>query len=129
MGFTPYEIMYGRPPTLLHYVLKTAKVQSVKDYLYDWDHVKKLLLENLVKARDRMMSYADRRRTERQFEVGDWVLLKLQLYRQTSARGVLPQKLSSKYYVPYLILEKIGTVAYCLQLSSSAKIHDVFHFS
>lgn len=93
------------------------------------DRVKKLLMDNLVKARDIMKSFTDRHRTERHFQVGDWVLLKLQLYRQSSTRGSMPHKLSSRYYGPYLILEKIGTDTYRLQLPPSAKIHDIFHVS
>lgn len=128
--FTPYEIMYGwPPPAILQYVPRTAKVQSVEEHLYDRDRVKKLLMDNLVKARERKQLYADRHCTKHQFEVGDWVLLKLQPYKQKLAQGATPQKLSSRYYGPYLVLEEVGTVAYCLQIPPSAKIHDTFHVS
>lgn len=53
-GFTPYEIAYGRaPPTVLQYIPKMVHVQSIDDHLYDHDRVKKLLMDNLVKARER----------------------------------------------------------------------------
>ena len=38
-------------------------------------------------------------------------------------------KLSSKYYDPYLIVERIGLLAYKLALPSHYKIHPVFHVS
>lgn len=70
MGFTPYEIVYERtPPTLLQYVPKRAKSHAREELLYDQDRVKKLLMDNLIKARDRIKIFADRHRTEQSFEV------------------------------------------------------------
>lgn len=72
---------------------------------------------------------ADRKRTDLHFQVGDQVLLKLQPYTQSSvANGPFP-KLSNKYYGPYTILEKIGKVAYKLQLLEETQIHPIFHIS
>lgn len=39
------------------------------------------LKENLHLAQDKMKLYADKKRIEREFEVGDWIYLKLQSYR------------------------------------------------
>jgi hypothetical protein len=88
-----------------------------------------LLKEELIKAQSRMKKYADLKRSERSFHEGDWVYLKLQPYRQVSVKGNLGMhKLQSKFYGPFEVLEKIGKVAYKLNLPPSSLIHPVFTF-
>ena len=95
----------------------------------DRDATLQLLKDNLVHAQDRMKKWADLHRTERSFAVGDWVFLRLQPYRQISVGGRRSHKLSPLFYGPYKILQKIGPVAYKLDLPEEAKIHPVFHIS
>ncbi|XP_070043111.1 uncharacterized protein LOC142178039 [Nicotiana tabacum] len=76
-----------------------------------------------------MKFYADRNRSDRVLEVGDFVYLKLQPYIQSSVAVRRNLKLSAKYYGPYKVLQKIGSVAYRLESPSSSQIHPVFHVS
>lgn len=55
--------------------------------------------------------------------------LKLQLYRQKSLARRPYEKLAARYYGPYQVVERIGEVAYRLELSPTSKIHLVFHVS
>lgn len=81
-GFSPYEVVYGRPsPALIQYIPITTRVQAMEDSLYNKDHMLKLLKDHHLKSQSRMKHYADLKRTEREFQVGELVLLKHQQYR------------------------------------------------
>ena len=76
-----------------------------------------------------MKLQTDRHRSKRSFEVGEWVYLKLQPYRQKLINHKILGKLAPKYYGPFQVLQKIGKVAYKLNLSSNALIHLLFQVS
>jgi hypothetical protein len=85
--------------------------------------------QHLLRAKQRMKKYADGKRSERQFQVDDWVFLKLQPYIQSSLAARSNQKLAFKFFGPYRVLARVGTVAYRLELPPSSSIHPVFHVS
>jgi hypothetical protein len=76
-----------------------------------------------------MKFQSDKNRSEREFQVGDWVYLKLQPYIQKSIATRANPKLAFKYYGPFLVLRRIGLVAYELQLPETSTVHPVFHVS
>lgn len=75
-----------------------------------------------------MKRQAEKRR-ELHFEVGEDVFLKLRPNHKRSLAKKRCEKLSSKFYGPYKVLEKIGEVAYRIDLSAEATIRNVFHIS
>lgn len=77
-----------------------------------------------------MKQQADQHRSERSFEEGDWIFLRLQPYKQMSLKQLnKDNKLASKYYGPYNMLQKIGGMAYKLELPASSQVHPIFHVS
>jgi hypothetical protein len=87
------------------------------------------LRERLLQAQYKMKVYADKNRQAREFIVGEQVLLKLQPYAQQSMVNRPYPKLYYKFFGPYSILERVGAVAYKLQLPITAQVHPVFHVS
>lgn len=85
--------------------------------------------QQLLRAQQRMKSQADKKRSERTFSVGNHVYLKLQPYMQQSIEARGNQKLSFKFCGPYKVIQRVGEVAYKLQLPPASQIHPVVHVS
>jgi hypothetical protein len=88
-----------------------------------------MVRENLRVAQSRQKSYADHRRRELSFELGDFMYLKVSTMRglhHFKVRG----KLAPWFIGSFKILEKGGEVAYQLELPPQlCDVHDVFHVS
>jgi hypothetical protein len=127
---TPFEAVYGYPrPSLLSYVPGILANLAVDSQLKDRSSMVNLLKEHLQQAQNRMKVYVDRNRTEQTFDKGDWVYLWLQPYQQKIVAMRKSLKLSPRFFGPYKVLQRIGTVAYRLDLPSSTQIHPFFHVS
>ena len=83
---------------------------------------------NLKAAQDQQKSQADLKRTQKEFQVGQHVLIKVRP-KKSSLRLGSCAKLAPRYCGPFEILYRIGQVAYQLALPPNLKFHNVFHIS
>jgi hypothetical protein len=89
----------------------------------------RMVRENLKAAQSRQRSYADTRRRELSFEVGDYVYFKVSPIRGTK-RFRVKGKLAPRYIGLYQIQARRGEVTYQLSLLENlSAVHDVFHVS
>jgi hypothetical protein len=88
-----------------------------------------LIRENLKVAQSRWKNYADKRRRDLSFKIGDFIYLKVSPTRGTQMFKV-KGKLSPRYVSPFKIISHKGEVAYQLELPPPlSDVHDVFHVS
>ena len=99
---TPFEAVYGRPlPSLLSYVPGITKSIEVEETLRARDQTLELLRTNLVAAQNQMKQVYDKKHTDKELVVGDWMYLKLQSYRKSSVEHHTNHKLSPQFFGPY----------------------------
>ncbi|GJV80061.1 putative reverse transcriptase domain-containing protein [Tanacetum coccineum] len=126
----PFEALYGRKcrspicwaevgdaqltgPEIVHET--TEKIIQIK--------------KRIQAARDRQKSYADRRRKPLEFEVGDKVMLKVSPWKGVIRFGKRG-KLNPRYIGPFKILDRVGTLAYRLELPEQlSRVHSTFYVS
>lgn len=119
---TPFKAIYGKEADELpHYNEGESQIESVDMLLKIREETMDIMKKNLSKAQSRMKSQADRKRSDVVFKLGDWVLVKLQPYRQTSVANRIHNKLCQKYFRPYEVEKIVNKVAYRLKLPEGIK--------
>ena len=74
--------LYGyQTPSITSPLKGHSKVQEMEDHLQHQQEVLQILKGNLVTSQNRKKQQVDQHRSERSFEDGDWVFLRLKPYK------------------------------------------------
>ncbi|KAI3807586.1 hypothetical protein L1987_23516 [Smallanthus sonchifolius] len=130
INMAPFEALYGRKCRSPICWNEIGEAQITGPELIQETSDKILQIrDNIRVARSRQKSYADKRRKPLEFQVGDLVLLKVSPWKGVIRFGK-KGKLAPRYVGPFKILERIGKVAYKLELPPALNnVHPTFHVS
>nr|GFA76165.1 putative reverse transcriptase domain-containing protein [Tanacetum cinerariifolium] len=85
--------------------------------------------QRMQASRDRQKSYADLKRKLIEFQIRDRVILKVSPWKGVVRFGKRG-KLNPRYVGPFKVLDKVGTIAYKLELLQElSRVHNTFHVS
>ena len=126
---SPFEIVTGQQPLLPHSLEGPYKGRNPKAYNFfkEWRQNEEIAKAHLERASQRMKHWADMNRRPQEFQVGDMVLIKI-IPEQVRLRNK-DKRLLRRYEGPVPIIEKVGTVAYKVELPQGINIHPVLHVS
>jgi len=130
LKMAPFEALYGRKCRTPLYWSQTGESQLFgTDIIKEAERQVQIIRENLRTAQSRQKSYADKKRRDVTFQEGDYVYLKVSPIRGLR-RFKVKGKLSPRFIGPFKISERVGEVAYRLELPNQlSDVHDVFHIS
>ena len=126
----PYEALYGRKcRTPLCWTELSEKTIIGPDLIQETEEKVKMIRERLKVDTYRQKSYADMKIKDVHYEIGEKMVLKVSPLKKVMRFG-RNGKLSPRFIGPYGVIEKVGQVAYRLDLPPGLeKIHNVFHVS
>jgi hypothetical protein len=127
---SPFQALYGYAPRCFGVdSFETSAVGDLHQWLQDRQLMTDLVKQHLNRAVVRMKHQADKGRTKHSIVVGDLVFLRLQPYIQSSVAPRASQTLAFKFFGPFPVVQKVGFVAYWLELPAQSTVHPMFHVS
>ena len=126
---SPFEVLYGRKcRTPVTWDSLVDRLMLGHDLLMDIEHLVTKVQVNLKEAQDRQKRYADRKRKDKDFQIGDHVYLKVKSKRSSLSLGRCG-KLAPRFCRPFEILGKKGPMDYELEFPMHLRVHNFFHAS
>jgi hypothetical protein len=112
LKMAPFEALYGRRcRTPLNWSQAGERTLFGPKLVQEAEEKVSVIRENLRAAQMRQKSYHDKAKAPREFEIGNYVYLKVSPTKGVQCFGV-KGKLAPRYIGPYEVTEKFGTVAY-----------------
>ncbi|GJS18148.1 putative reverse transcriptase domain-containing protein [Tanacetum coccineum] len=126
----PFEALYGRKCRSPVCWTEVGEAQILGPELIQETTEKIVQIKQRMQAaRDRQKSYADLKRKPMEFQVGDKVMLKVSPWKGVVRFGKRG-KLNPRYVGPFKVIERVGEVAYKLELPEElSRVHNTFHVS
>ncbi|GKE49373.1 putative reverse transcriptase domain-containing protein, partial [Tanacetum coccineum] len=126
----PFEALYGRKCRSPICWADVGEVQLTGlEILQETTEKIVQIKQRMQAAHDRKKSYADLKRKPMEFQVRDKVMLKVSPWKGVVRFGKWG-KLNPRYVGPFKMLEKVGEVAYKLELLEElSRVHNTFHVS
>ncbi|KAM6587859.1 hypothetical protein CsatA_010464 [Cannabis sativa] len=113
------------------FAITQAEAEASPDAVQHTNEAIQKIRARMITAQSRQKSYADLKRRDIEFEVGDHVFLRVTPRKGLSVKRFGKRgKLSPRYVGPFQILDRVGSVAYRIALPPSLSgVHNVFHVS
>ncbi|GKD46863.1 putative reverse transcriptase domain-containing protein [Tanacetum coccineum] len=126
----PFEALYGRKCRSPVCWTEVGEAQILGLELMQETTEKIVQIKQRMQAaRDRQMSYANLKRKPMDFQVRDNVMLNVSPWKGVVRFGKRG-KLNPRYVGPFKVIEKVGDVAYKLELPEElSRVHNTFHVS
>lgn len=125
-GKSPFEVNYGFNPRMDYLNIEEGvKFESVDSWVGNIKLIQFGVEAALQRSTDEMIKYANRKRIDHKFKVGDLVWLSCENLKLTRPC----RKLAFKRMGPFKIIEFVNKVSARLKLPDNVRIHPVFHVS